>query len=61
MKFTATGTVTLRNVVFTIEAANLAEARKKAEAGDFVDYETTVAETSDWQISPHNVKADHDD
>lgn len=44
------GTVTLRGVTFFIEADSEEEARVKAEAGDYEEYDTSTAETFDWEI-----------
>lgn len=56
-KFICTGKVTLNGVIFYIEAKDETEATKKAAAGDWVDYETSGAETVDWECNPSTVEA----
>lgn len=57
-RFTATGSLRLSGVIFMIDADTEEEAKKKAEAGKFDEYEIEVAEAVDWSISPNTVRAD---
>ena len=56
-EFICTGTITLNGVTFYIEAEDLHHARVKADRGEFTNYETGAAETSDWDMRPLTVKA----
>jgi hypothetical protein len=57
-KFIARGTIKLSGVVFLVDAVDIAEAKAKAEAGDWIDYEVDSASTDDWSINPKTVKLD---
>jgi len=51
-EFIFRGTVELSGVYFIVEAETLEEARKKASAGEYEDYDTDGAETANWTINP---------
>jgi hypothetical protein len=51
-QFIFTGRMTLNGVEFYIEAEDLADACKKAKAGEYEHYEAAVAEISNWYIHP---------
>lgn len=44
------GSVKLRGVLFTIEADTKEEAEAKVEAGEYVEYDVSGAETADWDM-----------
>jgi hypothetical protein len=50
------GTVTLRGVWFTVVAKSEAEAREKARNGEYEDYDSSVAEASDWEMNVRSMK-----
>lgn len=58
MRFIARGSLTLNGVVFIIEADTINDAKQKAAAGLWTDYETFGAESVDWDIRPKTVEAD---
>lgn len=50
-RYTATGSLTLESVEFTIEAENLEEAQEKARRGEWVDWKLNGGEEGvDWDI-----------
>ena len=50
------GTVTRRGVTFFVKAASEVEAKEKAAAGEFEDYDVNGAETSDWEMNPNTIQ-----
>ena len=56
-EFIFTGTVELRGVHFFVVARDEADARAKAASGDWVDYETTGADTVNWELDPKTIQA----
>lgn len=50
------GTLTLSGVEFTIKADSLEDAKRKAEDGEFEDWDTTGAEGTDWEMRPATVR-----
>jgi hypothetical protein len=55
-EFWVTGCLTLEGVRFRIVAKDEAEARQKAAAGKWDDYERGTGESADWDINPDAVE-----
>ena len=50
------GRITFSGAMFVVEAADRTEARKKAEAGQFVDYALDGAEVIDVNLDPMTMR-----
>jgi hypothetical protein len=50
------GWIKLSGVQFSVSAATEDEARKKAAAGDWDDYDTTVASGEDWKLDEGSIE-----
>lgn len=55
-QYTAEGKVELNGATFFITADSLEEAKRKAKAGEWDDYNSAGAETINWEIRPATVK-----
>jgi hypothetical protein len=55
-KYECRGRLELSGVVFTITAGNIAEARKKARAGNYDEYEIDRAETINCEMNVATVE-----
>ena len=55
-EFIFKGTLSLDGVTFYITAENEAEAESKAMAGEFDDYDTNCAGSTDWKINPASLE-----
>lgn len=51
-QFIFRGTATLSGVTFYISARSEKDAVARAKRGDWDDYDTSGADTTDWQIKP---------
>jgi hypothetical protein len=55
-QFTFYGTLELNCVCFFVEAADEAEAKAKAAAGQYTQYETLGAEPVNWTLNPKTME-----
>ncbi len=56
-EFIFEGTVELRGVQFFVVAEDEMDARAKASAGEWTDYDTLGAETVNWELDLKTIQA----
>lgn len=56
-EFICQGTLTLDGVTFFVQATSEDEAREKAAAGAWTNWEVSGASSQDWKLLPYTIEA----